>query len=229
LVTLGELRLLGPAGEILPGRTKLLVLLAYVARRSPRAVSREELAALLWGEKDEFRARQSLRHALLELRRAVGEGLEVTPKAVRLAPGAVELDASAFERDVEQCNPRGAAARWGGEFLHAADGGVAEGCRVWIERERQLLRGLLGSAFERLSDEAAAQGASDEAVAWAERLSEALPFDEQAHTRLIQALVGDDRAAEALARNGAFVARMRDEAGLEPLVVRNSTSRVTEQ
>jgi DNA-binding SARP family transcriptional activator len=63
LFTLGDLRLVGPGGPLLAGRRKELVLLAYVARRSPKPVSREELASLLWGERDEDKARQSLRHA----------------------------------------------------------------------------------------------------------------------------------------------------------------------
>jgi hypothetical protein len=51
LLTLGELRLTGPAGPVLTGRRKELVLLAYVARRAPKPVPREELATLLWGER----------------------------------------------------------------------------------------------------------------------------------------------------------------------------------
>ena len=57
LTTLGELRLAGPSGPVLSGRRKELALLAYIARRSPKAVPRDELAALLWGERDEDRAR----------------------------------------------------------------------------------------------------------------------------------------------------------------------------
>jgi hypothetical protein len=75
LRTLGELRLEGTAAPALSSRRKELVLLAYLARRSPRPLARMEAAALLWPERDERRARQSLRQALLELRHLVGDGL----------------------------------------------------------------------------------------------------------------------------------------------------------
>lgn len=216
LVTLGGLRLLGPAGELLPGRRKPLVLLAYLASRAPRAVPREELAALLWGEKQEGRARASLRHALLDLRRAVGEGLQVTAREVRLAAGAVALDAADFEREAADGRPGEAAARWGGEFLPGADDQVAEAGRLWIEQERERLRRRLAAVLERLEREAAARGAWSEAAAWAERWCAACPLEERPHCRLVEALRREGRGAEALARHGAFVVRLRREAGVEP-------------
>ena len=72
LSALGDLRLTGPGGELLAGRRKELVLLTYLAMKGPRPVAREELAALLWGEREEAKARQSLRHALYQLRQADG-------------------------------------------------------------------------------------------------------------------------------------------------------------
>ena len=97
LTTLGELRLEGTAGSVLSGRRKELVLLAYLARRAPRPVSRDELAALLWGERDEEKARQSLRQALHQLRQALGSAIDVTNDKVRIADGAVALDATLLE------------------------------------------------------------------------------------------------------------------------------------
>ena len=94
LFTLGELRLVSPAGPVLAGRRKELVLLACVARRAPKAVSRDELAALLWGERDEDKARQSLRHALHQLRRALDNAIEVTNDDVRVADTMIDVDAS---------------------------------------------------------------------------------------------------------------------------------------
>src|SRR5574338_1323065 len=96
LFTLGELRLTGAGGPILNGRRKELVLLAYIARRGPRPVRREELATLLWGDRDEDKSRQSLRHALHQLRRALNDAMEVTPEHARVAPDRLELDAAAL-------------------------------------------------------------------------------------------------------------------------------------
>src|SRR5574338_49676 len=99
LTTLGALRLAGTSGPVLSGRRKELALLTYIARRSPRAVPRDELAALLWGERDEDRARQSLRHALHQLRRALESAIEITNEHVRVAGDAIDVDASLLERD----------------------------------------------------------------------------------------------------------------------------------
>src|SRR5688500_17464744 len=101
LYALGELRLESAAAQLLSRRRKPLVLLTYLARRAPRPASRVELASLLWGERPDAKARQSLRQALLELHRLVGDALLVTGDSVALAPGAVSLDATRFEEGVE--------------------------------------------------------------------------------------------------------------------------------
>ncbi len=69
---LGTLELRGVDGPILVGRRKELSLLAYVARQAPKAVSRATLATLLWGDRDDQRARHMLCQAL--------------PRFVRMAP-----------------------------------------------------------------------------------------------------------------------------------------------
>src|SRR5881628_1218163 len=85
LATLGDLRLEGPDGtELLAGRRKELALLAFLVRRAPRDVTREELATLLWGERDSAHARQSLRQVLLQLRRVLGDAIDVTSERVRI-------------------------------------------------------------------------------------------------------------------------------------------------
>src|SRR5687767_2078309 len=96
LRTLGETRLEGGNSD-LSGRRKDLALLAYLAQKAPRPVPRAELADLLWEDRDEARARQSLRQALLELKRVVGAGLTTGAEQARLDPLAVGLDVREFE------------------------------------------------------------------------------------------------------------------------------------
>src|SRR6266850_2473841 len=117
LQTLGRLRLEGEGIATLSSRRKELVLLAFLARRGGKPLARAEAAALLWEDRDDHRARQSLRQALLELRRLVGEGLLVEPEYVVLAERAVDLDATAFERDVAAGRLDAAVTRWEGDFL----------------------------------------------------------------------------------------------------------------
>src|SRR5215207_1156105 len=154
LRTLGELRLDGPAGSVLAGRRKELVLLTYIARRAPRAVTRDELTALLWGERDEDKARQSLRHALHQLRRALGDVIEVTNEQVRAADGQIELDASLLERDVADARLAQAVERWGGEFLRGAEDAGDDAFRSWLEQERESIRRATLAALSRLVSDA---------------------------------------------------------------------------
>src|SRR5438309_11491617 len=69
------------------GAAKNVALLAYLALE-PGMHSREELAALLWGESPEHAARASLRQALRRLRAAVGDDLDLARNPVeRGGPG----------------------------------------------------------------------------------------------------------------------------------------------
>ena len=217
LTTLGELRLEGPAETgLLRGRRKELVLLAYLARRAPRATGREELAALLWEGSDSSRARQSLRHALLQLRRAVGDVVVISEDRVGIDSARIELDAAAFEQELAEGRASEAVVRWRGDFLAGMEDIGGESFRAWIESEREGLRRRLATALERLISEALARGHSADAIAWAERWVEHAPLDEQAQRRLIDALKSAGQPDEALARHAAFAARLRAELEREP-------------
>src|SRR5688500_19104008 len=131
LRTFGGIELTRGETPILPRRRKELVLLAFLARRSPRGVTRAVLAALLWGHRDESRARHSLRQSLSELKAELGDSLEITPETVRLRAGAVELDLRAFELAVESGREDEAAKLWRRAFL-AGVGGLGGGVpRAW--------------------------------------------------------------------------------------------------
>ena len=121
LHTLGELRLDGGSAATLSSRRKELTLLTYLARRAPKAIGRGELAELLWGKRDVAKGRQSLRQALLELKRVVGEGLDTETDKVCLAAGTVSVDAASFESDLAAGHWREAVTRWRGEFLVGLD------------------------------------------------------------------------------------------------------------
>ncbi len=215
LRTLGTVRLEGATTD-LGGRRKDLALLAYLARRSPRAVSRAELADLLWEDRDEARSRQSLRQALLGLRRVVGEGLSAESDQVRLDRGALELDARLFETAIAGGRLADAVELWSGDFLEGMEEAGGESLRVWIEVERESLRRSLYLALERLSSAAAEQGDWDMAVDWASRWTDHLPYDERAHTRLVESLCLAGRASEAQVRHASFLARLRSELEGDP-------------
>jgi DNA-binding SARP family transcriptional activator len=72
---LGGFELIGAGGDslTLPGR-KLRALVALLALPPALGWSRERLTAVLWGDREEELARGSLRQALAELRRLLGDG-----------------------------------------------------------------------------------------------------------------------------------------------------------
>jgi len=104
-----QLTLLGGfEARIIPGEPldianrKTRGLLAYLALPTGRAHSRDKLTGLLWSDRGDEQARNSLRQALAELVRVLA-GVEPAPlvkgrDTLALDPQAVEVDAIAFER-----------------------------------------------------------------------------------------------------------------------------------
>ena len=216
LFTLGTLRLLGPSGELLAGRRKELALLAYVARRAPRAVSREELASVLWGESDQGKARQSLRHALLQLRRALSDAIEVSNEDVRVKDEQLELDASALEADVAAGRLDDAVDRWNGDFLSRMEDAGHDDFRAWLEREREALRRTVRGAFSRLVADSRTAQRTEHEVSVARRWTSHFPLDSQASGRLIDVLLRDGDVDAARAAYDEHAAHLRSELGAEP-------------
>src|SRR5512145_21941 len=77
---------------------KAQALLAYLGARPGQAHPRDKLAALLWGETSDHQARDSLRHALVVLRKALAladthpPALRIDGQTLALEPGGVEVD-----------------------------------------------------------------------------------------------------------------------------------------
>src|SRR5438093_1397633 len=98
----GGFRLALPSGtRVTVSARKAQALLAYLAV-ARRRCSRDELAALLWGDRADEQARQSLRQTLAVLRRTAGDALEscivADDRSIALDPGGIDLDVEHFER-----------------------------------------------------------------------------------------------------------------------------------
>ncbi|MEO8561598.1 MAG: BTAD domain-containing putative transcriptional regulator [bacterium] len=210
LFALGELRLQSDAGVLLSRRRKPLVLLVFLARRAPRTASRVELASLLWGERPDAKARQSLRQALLELSHLVGDRLQVTNESVRLITDDIDLDVARFEDDIESGRDREAIARWTGGFCEGAEESGESAFRAWADAEDAGLRRRLTVAFERVLDSAARQGDDRDAIAVARTWTSLAPLDEHACLNLVTALRRAGRPVDALAVHTSFVTRLRE-------------------
>ena len=97
---------------------KNIALLLYLARSPKRRCTREQLIGLLWPDKDDGAARQSVREAIRVLRQYVGEDrLKATGDVVQLLDGAVELDTEEFEKLAQQRDWSHTTPMINGEFL----------------------------------------------------------------------------------------------------------------
>jgi DNA-binding SARP family transcriptional activator len=97
---LGAFELKRADGQLLRLPKKAQALLAYLALQKGRAVPREQLATLLWGNSATEQARQSLRQCLAALRSVLGaeaaECIVADTASVLLAPCellAIDVDA----------------------------------------------------------------------------------------------------------------------------------------
>jgi DNA-binding SARP family transcriptional activator/tetratricopeptide (TPR) repeat protein len=213
--TLGEARL-EAAGTVLSTRRKELALLAYLVGRGPRGASREELSSILWEDSDRAHARQSLRQALVDLKRQVGEGLVIQGERVSLDPSRVWVDSVAIDEDLRAGRLSVALGRWDGELLAGMDDIGGETFRGWLEGARASLRARIRAAFARMTADSAATGAWTAAADWSERWAAAFPLDEDAHVQLAEALNLSGRQAAAVSRLAEYRARIQVELGAEP-------------
>lgn len=147
LILFGGWSLTGPDGSelSLPTR-KDRQLLAYLAVLPDRPHAREKLASLLWSDRAEEQARDSLRQSLAALRRTFRtmgmEALETDRKEVSLDATAISSDVVAFAAGCIGSVPTAALARlYRGPFLEGLDASTPDFER-WVAQERQRLATL---------------------------------------------------------------------------------------
>ena len=224
-------------GEVALPTRKAQALLAYLALSAGQWHGRDRLAGLLWSDRQEARARNSLRQALASLRH-LGQGLgvdlvEVNGDRVRLTSGVVETDATAFQ-SLGDSDPIAATGLYAGDLL---DGFSAPDVAFqdWLTGERASLRDTACRIFERAVSQAAGNGDGRKAVELAKRLVRLDPYRESTHRRLMElhAAAGDRagairqyQACERLLRNELDVAPAPETMGLlESIRIRGPATR----
>src|SRR5262249_44974558 len=144
---------------------------------------------------DDEQARGSLRQALTELRRLLGEPspLRADRDSVTLSGGGVSIDAVDFAAFAAAGNLDQAAALYRGDLLGGlslADAGFAD----WLVVERTRLRDLAIDVLLRL----ARRQSGEAAILTAQRLLQLDPLHEAAHRRLMQLYAACGQRAQAL-------------------------------
>ena len=192
-------------------------LLAYLALGQGQKVSRDVLAALLWGERGDTQARRSLSQELYRLRglfpEDVQDGFVLEAESVALKDGLFEVDVVNFERGLESGDAE-AAALYGGELL-AGLGAGSEGFDDWLRAERERLRESAIHAGHQ-SLRAHMKGAPEQAIESASRLLSLDPTSEEAHRALMQLHSRAGRRDLALKQYEKCRALLAEELGIEP-------------
>jgi DNA-binding SARP family transcriptional activator len=195
--------------------------LAYLAMQPDYAETRERLAALLWGDRTDAQARQSLRQCLLELKRRLGapgaRALIVEAQSIALDPKLVIIDARRLQRLTETDGAKlvaDLAALQSGPFL---DGLQVEddGFKEWARIMRADIDFITVSLARRL-EQAHASCEASLAVRAAEQLVALDPVREDSQ-RLLLTILAHHRGREAaLARADALVAMLRSKLDADP-------------
>jgi len=192
----GGLELLSSTGEpIRPATRKASLLLATLAVLGEKSAQREVLCALFWPDREEPQARGSLRHALTEIRKVVGEmgdgrmRLDGDTVNVRLIADSSKVDIALFESCLRQKDVEGlttAANLYQGDLLSTI--ALSEPLDQWFMPHRSAFKNKALALCEQLSQ--LDIGEHRLAVQACENLAHRLladdPTAEEAHRALIR-------------------------------------------
>lgn len=214
------IELLGPMrvlvdGEPMPSvrSRKALWLLALLALRGGRSVTREWLAGALWPDASGAVGLANLRPVISELRRALGS------QAGRLRASdrnALDLDLEGAEVDVVDFDAavgRGDRAR----TVELYRGGLLEGClEGWAIQERRIREAACFAALQGLGDAALREGRPAEAAALFTRAIGIEPLQDAPRRGLMTALAAMGDVNAALQTYREFASLLSSEVGAAP-------------
>jgi len=223
------IRLLGDARAMLNGveirvdTRKAIALLAWLAVTG-REHRRETLAALLWPDADDARARAALRRTLSALSGALNGGwLLATRDRVGLDVSGIDLDVIEFERLLAVTGPRErkaleqAVERYRGDFMAGFSLRDSPEFDDWQREQADALRTAFGSALDRLVTLTSDAGDWSAAIGYARRRLTLDPLHEDAHRRLMQIYASAGDRSAALRQYRDCVRILDQELGVAPV------------
>lgn len=232
-VILGE----KPVTDFVSDKTRAL--LAYLVVEADRPHRRETLAGLLWPDRPQPVALNSLRQALFNLRRAIGDRdaslpvLLITRQTVQFNPNSDHwLDVTAFiERvAVSKSHPHHrletcevciqhlhlAAYMYRGNFLEGLNLAGSLAFEEWALLRREWLHGQGLDVLQSLADYYEQRGDYEQARDFARRQIELDPWREEAHQQLMRVLALSGQRSAALAQYETCCRVLAQELGVEP-------------
>ncbi|MEZ5831939.1 MAG: BTAD domain-containing putative transcriptional regulator [Dongiaceae bacterium] len=172
-------------------------MLTYLALNAGRPLARDRLAGLLWGDRGEAQARDSLRQSLAAIRQALRrvslDPVRSEREFVEFDPEDIAIDAVSFERLASDAQSRDQATMlYRGPLLDGIDGLTSE-FEAWLKPERERLAAVAVGLVERVA-ESSAPGES--ATRLARELLARDPLCEPVYRALMRLhIAGSDRAA----------------------------------
>ena len=219
------IELFGPPHLIREGKRyllssrKIMGLLAYLAMRPGQPVSRSHIAGLLWADVPDDQARNNLRQALSQLRKAfrdVGvDPLEASAHEITLRPDELRIPAASITSQPDAVDLVVAAT--GPGFLEGLSTRVAE-FDSWISTERQAIEARMARALEAHAAALRVSGRTADAI---EAISACLrldPLNEAIHRNLMELFAASGRPDAALSEYETCRDILSRSLGVEPSV-----------
>ena len=181
------------------------------------------MAALFWPEDLERSAHNSLRQALYELRKQLGDRddfdmpiLLVTRQTVQFNQTADHLlDVADFQSHIQQGQLEQAAALYRGELL-AGLACESEPFDEWLRQKRSSFHNQAVDLFFKLTEQKLVQGDLAQARTYAQRQLTLEPWREEAHRQLMKTLALSGERSMALAQYDTCRRLLAGELGVEP-------------
>lgn len=201
---------------------KAQALLACLAATPGHRASRERLATLLWGDRMDEQARQSLRQGLAELRRILSDSaptlLKIDRQDVALSEDAFTSDLQLFETALasgDLAALEAAARLWRGEFLAELDI-PAPDYEDWLRDMREAWRLRSVALHLRLGRLLLDTGRRDDTLLTVNALTRLAPFDEEARRMELAAIARFQGGAAAWQCYQQFAALLQQEISAAP-------------
>ncbi len=218
LETLGglHLKLDGAPLEGAAGQRRSLALLVVIAAARDRGVSRDTLAAMLWAESDEERARRALAQALYRIRQELGADLVIGTDRLRLSPKRLSVDLLEFDAAIDRGEPENAVTVHRGPFLHGFLLPGAPQFEEWADGERSRVATRYRQALTELATTATRSARFDDAARWWRALLATDPLNARVVVPLMHALDASGDPAGALQAARVYEALVRQELDMPP-------------
>lgn len=171
---------------------KVMGLLAYLALSGGKPCTREHLSVLLWPDRQDEQARQSLRQAISSLRKSLGSSaariLRSDSSGVRIDTDHLDVDVLTFHQRLKENTREATIAAledYHGDFMEQiAD--LSDGFDTWRDAERYTMKVRVAEALDTLTMADDPWLATETAYAIAKIIADRDLLSEPAHRALIR-------------------------------------------